>query len=1501
MEDEEAADFTGGQIIEQLEDDCDMLWQPWRAGEILDVLSQKGYCMLQTDFELELREQAVEEAEKLPKWADQWKQDTVAEYLGTDNCTKCSYIAEEFLTVSDDDTQVAFVECEALMILESVIAEAMSAVSESQGLTPLGATMVRIPYADRRDKIDTKPVPIENQDLEAGHVAEFLQFVRRRKLCILMLAECEGGEIELYTKDNDITLACKSNRMLIFCPDRMSYCYRPEGSSVAFQTFLLSDRIEWNPDMQMDHVGTRDEYTKFLGVDNVHIPGGMQAFVKSLALRAPGHSMTPALYWNMFCGCTDCGVEFPILRIDVDTYWQPNMDTFRTEAKSYTRHASFLTQEEFTSFDCKFFGYTEEETVIMVPGQRLQMEVGYECLYNQGFRRDTTVDRNIGIFSGDVGPDWFNLNLTWNTMQGNTENLIAGHYGTATSMGYSRLAHFLDLKGPIMTCSTACSSSLVAMAHCHHEMQDHGGKNIIFGIQQTLSAYCFIAFCFNTMLSSVGRCHTYNDTADGFMRAEGIGSTVIEQLPESKSNSERLACVAGTFSNQDGRSASMTAPHGPSQMKLIKTSLKMSNLKGDEVNIAECHGTGTALGDPIEVGAIQTALGAAKRPVPFFMTSAKSIHGHMESGAGICGFTKCIIMMNASACAPNCHFKSINPNLLFDGFPCFVTDVLADVGFNSVCCGVSSFGATGSNARADVIGYCSKGHRTVDACPAQKLEVLTRPCPQCLGDMCYLCGENVAKLSRTGGENRHRCCMVRSEGASYEVCSLCFEGKYHYIEDVKEDAKDDSTPEISISGTWTAWSKMEPMEAAEDGSYVYEAVLGETGCEQFRLHVGGKVDSAFFPVRANGDSSMHILGPQKIKDGACWMIDGCQAGLTTGAIIKIKFKLQGQEKQISWEPTGELSLQKLEEVGYEHKYFMVRGLYGAKNGLNDTESTECKDREMTLLSKDDGCYEYEVKFRFNNLGRETFRFIRDKDQAQVIYPASNVYGRNGQLDESVPIRGPNDGAGLQWFSFTGEKFENCTVKLTITSGRITVTASSSEGGVVTWKSSFDSCYCVRGAFTSWDWVEMTPDASGSVHKLSVSASGMVDFQIAVGGDESKFLYLSPLGTLQGPDAKGADKYWRMFSQDKRVLGKKTMQIVLDFTEQDRRKIVSWKRLNLLKLEDSPDTPSQDDADTAELLKELSASTLPVALVFPGQGSQYVNMLESVKDLPSVREMLEKSKDILGYDILKLCQEGPEEKLEETRYTQPAVFIGGLAAIEKLKADRPEAVENPRFMAGLSLGEYTALCAAGVFSFEDGLKLVKLRGEAMQEAAEKGKQKMLSVAGLDERKLKQLCREAKQADFAGGVCSIANALFPNGYSVGGTERSIKALKTLAEGAGAMQAKILKTGGAFHTSLMQPAQDKLSDALEMTLPKMKPPRCTIYMNATSEPMPAGSDPEKIVRNLKKQLTNTVLWEPSVKKMLAAGASEFYECGPMKQLKAMMKRIDMNAWGNMTSVEV
>lgn len=311
--------------------------------------------------------------------------------------------------------------------------------------------------------------------------------------------------------------------------------------------------------------------------------------------------------------------------------------------------------------------------------------------------------------------------------------------------------------------------------------------------------------------------------------------------------------------------------------------------------------------------------------------------------------------------------------------------------------------------------------------------------------------------------------------------------------------------------------------------------------------------------------------------------------------------------------------------------------------------------------------------------------------------------------------------------------------------------------------------------------------------------------------------------------------------------------------------------------------------------------LPVAILFPGQGSQYVGMLRSAQSLPAVQEMLREANEILGYDLLQVCLEGPEHKLLESIHCQPALYLAGLAGLERVKAAMPEVSRRCQAMAGFSVGQYAALAAAGVFSFGDGLRLVKVRAEAMQEAASAGQQAMLSVAGLDEAKLERCCAEAAAAAGAGSVCQITAHLFQRGFTVGGTRAAVELCKASCQKAKAQQVRDLRTGASFHTPLMAPARAKLEAYLLELLPKMSPPRCKVYVGAGAEAIDWETAPKDIVRLLLCMLTECVHWKQCMAAVLADGVKEFVECGPLQQLKAMMKRIDSNAWGNFTNFEV
>jgi len=290
-------------------------------------------------------------------------------------------------------------------------------------------------------------------------------------------------------------------------------------------------------------------------------------------------------------------------------------------------------------------------------------------------------------------------------------------------------------------------------------------------------------------------------------------------------------------------------------------------------------------------------------------------------------------------------------------------------------------------------------------------------------------------------------------------------------------------------------------------------------------------------------------------------------------------------------------------------------------------------------------------------------------------------------------------------------------------------------------------------------------------------------------------------------------------------------------------------------------------------------------LFPGQGAQSVGMGRLlVESAPAAKDVFERANAILGHDLLKICVEGPTEKLDSTVYSQPALFVTSLAALEWLRINKPEVYSSCQAVAGLSLGEYTALVFADVMSFEDGLRVVQERGRAMQDAADAVPSGMVSILGLDADKIEKVCEDARAE---GEVLQIANYLCPGNIVVSGHKGACERVADLAAKAGAMKTIPLAVAGAFHTSLMQPAVERLKKALAGVT--LKAPRIPVISNVDAE---AHSNPEEIRELLVKQVVSPVRWEDSIRKMLSHGHAPFWEVGPGRVLRALLKRMDRKA---------
>lgn len=289
--------------------------------------------------------------------------------------------------------------------------------------------------------------------------------------------------------------------------------------------------------------------------------------------------------------------------------------------------------------------------------------------------------------------------------------------------------------------------------------------------------------------------------------------------------------------------------------------------------------------------------------------------------------------------------------------------------------------------------------------------------------------------------------------------------------------------------------------------------------------------------------------------------------------------------------------------------------------------------------------------------------------------------------------------------------------------------------------------------------------------------------------------------------------------------------------------------------------------------------MKTAFLFPGQGAQKPGMGKDIAQAyPVAADIFKKANEILGFDLSEICFNGPEEELNKTIISQPAIFTVSAAMLEVFRIEKKDA---PDVTAGLSMGEYSALYAAGRISFEDGLKLVQKRGQAMQSAADASDGSMVSILGLDEEKVTELCEKAAQ----GGLLMGVNYNCPGQIVVSGDVDACKRAANMAEEFGAIKAIPLAVAGAFHTSFMDSAAKTLEKALKETPIK---PASDVKVVANVDAAYYNT-PEQIINGLVKQLVAPILWQKCMEKLLAEGVEDFYEMGPGRVLTGLMRRIN------------
>ena len=384
----------------------------------------------------------------------------------------------------------------------------------------------------------------------------------------------------------------------------------------------------------------------------------------------------------------DTTTELPPERWDINAYFDPDVDA---PGKTYVKLGHFIPGID--QFDSEFFGVGDAEIRAMDPHQWLSLEISYEGLAAAGYTKETLQGLECGVYVGccNIGGNDVDLGAL-----GPFSNI-----GSAYSGCSGRVSHCLSLRGPCFTVDTACSSTVVAVdSGCQAIRTAKCKTAVCAGANVQIAASIWVGFSKMRGLAFDGRCKTFDSRADGFARGEGLGACVLAPQAGVAAEVAPLAAFCGVSTNHDGRAATITAPNGTAQQRVIRSALSERGTSAEDIKCLECHGTGTALGDPIEVGSQKAIYAKGRDQHPLVLAAVKSAIGHLEGSAGVAGISKVLMTIRHKAISPNLHLEKLNPNIDLNGFNVIMPDKLLEWKNVDNRASVSSFGFSGTNGHA---------------------------------------------------------------------------------------------------------------------------------------------------------------------------------------------------------------------------------------------------------------------------------------------------------------------------------------------------------------------------------------------------------------------------------------------------------------------------------------------------------------------------------------------------------------------------------------------------------------------------------------------------------------------------------------------------------------------------------------------------------------------------------------------------------------------------------
>jgi len=715
-------------------------------------------------------------------------------------------------------------------------------------------------------------------------LGDFLSTWRRGLVRLVHFVGPGTAQVDLDTREGPdaaalpvqqevVRLTMHPGSILLFRPDCFTHSTTYHSEVLTISTAFLSEQARWFINAAKDF----DPSTWLclggsIAPKGPPPPEGQGINVMHVATRLPAQWDEPEMYNTGLNAGTDAVIEVPITRFEVGEYYCPNPDDINAlNPKMNQRHTSFVDGIEL--FDNKYFEISSNEANNMDPLQRQVLEVGGPLMYQMGISKKVSNKKShhVGFSVGVDKADFPTLGL--------------GMGGTnALAIIANRFSFVFNLKGPNYICDTACSASLTATHLAKALLQDRTWDvldfHVALGTHLCLSPGPWIGCALGHMTSPLGRCFTFDQTANGYLRGEGTSGMVLKfEDYDAKGCIYRASSVG-----QDGRSASLTAPNGPAQEEIINKAIREARMTPPESTCWECHGTGTSLGDPIEVGAVRKIQKKQPRPEPLMMSSNKSNIGHLEGGAAMAAMVKCVLGVQQNQCVASLHLRQLNPHLEHAVFDAFFESERTCFAYDRAHCQISSFGFGGTNGHVVFWGRSGVGKLDAQA-------LLLR---------------RIAKMSpaeiRPVGNNPDdwEADLPDANPKQGDIYSIVLRPDDPMDEPIKwikvQDASDVRELEefYTITGNFNNWQQ-DSMAPGAGGQYTMMVFVPVDGVLEFRFLKNG--DKAVAPEKDKCSEKMtRINGPQEGLTN-CWSVSA-----PANSCMRIELLCLKQTYSVIWMP-----------------------------------------------------------------------------------------------------------------------------------------------------------------------------------------------------------------------------------------------------------------------------------------------------------------------------------------------------------------------------------------------------------------------------------------------------------------------------------------------------------------------------------------------------------------------------------------------------------------------